>query len=242
MTLKDDPYITKSVDGEKRKVKFMLLEFLKYAYFNITESDSKDDILSKCANKAYMDLCRTIKFKKSDDSDRAKCRTEICNMLVKEYYALKNAVESADDKQTVFDNEHERICDKIRNTYKISKLTYGQAQKWLNMMLKYIFLIEGDSILKSYLHIPVDRYIMQAVGSDNPELKCCLKLKCIPKDNGTLGKYTESTSKVWSKWDDYKEYYDFQKAVRAAISEIGFNSPIEWENAAWIEVAEYRNK
>lgn len=36
------------------------------------------------------------------------------------------------------------------------------------------------------------------------------------------------------------EYIAFQNCIRKAVSESDYNSPIEWENAAWIEVAEYR--
>lgn len=218
----------------------MVLEFLKYAYFNITRSDSMNDILSKCANKAYMDLCRTIKFKTDDGSIKAEYKTKICDMLVNNYDVLTDAVKSTNDKQTVFDKEHKRICEEICSKYsEISEFTYGQAQKWLNMMLKYVLLIEGDSVLKSYLHIPVDSYIMQAVGSDNPKLKYCLKLECVPKKDGTVGKYRESISKPWSKWE-YEEYIAFQSSIRTAIAESNYSSPIEWENQAWIEVAEYR--
>lgn len=107
------------------------------------------------------------------------------------------------------------------------------------MMLKYVLLVEGDSVLKGYLHIPVDSYIMQTVGSGNPKLKHCLKLECVPKKDGTVGKYSESNSKPWSKWN-YDDYIAFQKSVRTAVSESDYNSPIEWENEAWIEVAEFR--
>lgn len=202
-----------------------------------------NDILSKCANKAYMDLCRTIRFKTDDSNVQESTRQKICDMLVQKYDVLCNTVSDCStesEKQNVFDKEHNRICEEIIKTYsEISEFTYGQAQKWLNMMLKYVLLIEKDSVLKRYLHIPVDSYIMQAVGSDNQKLKYCLKLECVPKKNGTIGKYSESSSKPWSKWS-YEEYIAFQNAVRMAISKSAYHSPIEWENGAWIEVAEYR--
>lgn len=199
-----------------------------------------NDILRKCADRAYLDLCRTIKFKTDDRNVKTEYKAKICGMLVKEYDVLLNAVESSDDKQNAFDSEHNRICEEIIKAYsEISEFTYGQAQKWLNMMLKYVLLVEGDSVLKSYLHIPVDSYIMQTVGADNPKLKHCLKLECVPKKDGTVGKYSESNSKPWSKWN-YDEYIAFQNAVRTAVSESDYNFPIEWENDAWIEVAEFR--
>lgn len=218
----------------------MMTEFLTYTYFGITKADPKDIILKKSAERAYLDLCRTIKFKTENEDVKTKYKAQICEMLVKEYGVLLNAAESSDDKQSAFDSEHNRICEEIIKAYsEISGLTYGQAQKWLNMMLKYALLVEGDSVLKSYLHIPVDSYIMQTVGSDNPRLKHCLKLECVPKKDGTVGKYSESTSKPWSKWN-YDEYTAFQKSVRTTVAESDYNSPIEWENEAWIEVAEFR--
>lgn len=53
----------------------MVLEFLKYAYFNMTKGDSMNDILVKCAEKAYLDLCRTIKFN-TDNRGTRKVQSE----------------------------------------------------------------------------------------------------------------------------------------------------------------------
>lgn len=221
----------------------MVNEFLMYAYFGITKADPKDIILKKSAERAYLDLCRTIKFKTEDKDVKAEYKSKVCDKLVKEYDVLLNAVNTSSDKekQNAFDREHKRICEEIIGTYsKICDFTYGQAQKWLNMTLKYVILLDENSELKSYLHIPVDSFIMQTVGSDNAKLKHCLKLECVPKKDGTVGKYSESSSKSWSKWN-YDEYIAFQNTVRKAINEnTSFGSPIEWENVAWIEVAEYR--
>ena len=218
----------------------MVLEFLKYTYFNITKGDSMNDILIKCAEKAYLDLCRTIKFNTDNRDTRKNAKLKICEMFVHKYDALEKAVKESDEKQNALDREHKRICEEIIDTYSgISEFTYGQAQKWLNMMLKYVLMTAEDSALKNYLHIPVDSYIMQAVGSDDTKLKHCLKLECVPKKDGTVGKYSESASKPWSKWN-YEEYIAFQNCIRKAISASDYTSPIEWENEAWIEVAEYR--
>lgn len=161
----------------------MINDFFKYSYFNITKDDSMQEIMKKCAEKAYLDLCRTIKFKTADKNLKAEYKSKVCDrLIIKAYDVLLNAVESSDDKQNAFDSEHKRICEEIIGTYsETCEFTYGQAQKWLNMTLKYIVLLEENSELKSYLHIPVDSLIMQAVGSDNAKLKHCLKLKCVPK-------------------------------------------------------------
>ena len=135
----------------------MINDFFKYSYFNITKDDSMQEIMKKCAEKAYLDLCRTIKFKTADKNLKAEYKSKVCDrLIIKAYDVLLNAVESSDDKQNAFDSEHKRICEEIIGTYsEICEFTYGQAQKWLNMTLKYIVLLEENSELKSYLHIPV---------------------------------------------------------------------------------------
>ena len=95
----------------------------------MTKGDSMNDILIKCAEKAYLDLCRTIKFNTEDKDTRKSAKRKICEMLVHEYDVLANAVKESDEKQNAFDCEHKRICEEIINTYsEISELTYGQAQ------------------------------------------------------------------------------------------------------------------
>ncbi len=89
-----------------------------------------NDILVKCAEKAYLDLCRTIKFNTDNRGTRKSAKRKICEMLVHEYDVLENAVKGSDERQSAFDREHQRICEEIINTYsEISELTYGQAQK-----------------------------------------------------------------------------------------------------------------
>lgn len=89
-----------------------------------------EDILSKCANKAYMDLCRTIRFKTDDSSIKAKYKATICDMLMQKYDVLCNAVSACSDeeKQNIFDKEHNHICEEIVKRYsEISEFTYGQV-------------------------------------------------------------------------------------------------------------------
>ncbi len=213
----------------------MVKEFLMYYYFKIKGEETKVEQFKKTAERAYLDLCRTIRFNTDDETTKLTYKAKVCDMLVSEYNSLCDSIKSCND----FDREHRRICKAICDEYKaISSFTYGQAQKWVNMAFKYMFLIEGNSVLKPYLHIPVDSYILQSVGLDKTEYS--LNLTCIPKKNGGTGRYSESSSKPWSKWE-YEEYIAFQNEVRTAIEDSDFDSAIEWEHSAWIEVAEYRN-
>lgn len=42
-----------------------------------------------------------------------------------------------------FNKLHLKICNKIKEIYLAEgiRLTYGQAQKWLNMIMKYLYMI-----------------------------------------------------------------------------------------------------
>ncbi|MCQ4636973.1 hypothetical protein NE619_09540 [Anaerovorax odorimutans] len=229
--------------------------FLLYAYFGINGDEEKDEIIKKAGARAYLDMCRTIDFgmsteEKLSNKCRENLRNEVKEILVKAYYSLKNSVRASDEStQEKFDEEHRETCDKISSVYrKIGGLTFGQAQKWLNMTLKYLVVIQtyickvdvNDMI--PYLHVPVDKYIMEAAGAKKKGLSCGLGLKCVPRkheksDTYKMGWYSENGSQPWSRWQ-YCEYIEFQQAVRHTISEkkIALN-PIDWESKAWMEVA-----
>ena len=110
---------------------------------------------------------------------------------------------------------------------------YGQAQKWLNMTLKYMIIMgfwtkKFNSIIE-VLHVPVDSYIMEAAS--------ILEIM-LPRKNGDYGKYFESSSKPWSKWNK-DDYVKFQENLRIALKNKNpSETPIEWEAHAWIEVAQ----
>ncbi|MCM1286663.1 MAG: hypothetical protein NC240_00030 [Clostridium sp.] len=138
---------------------------------------------------------------------------------------------------------HKQACDTIKKIFaKYSDvitggLTHGQAQKWLNMALKNMWLlglIKEDK--EKYLHIPIDKYIIKAACSceENPYFL------------GVKFKFTKNNKDSWSSWNDYYEYWELQEKIRKAIDgkkfniegkEVEFKTPIQWENEAWIEQA-----
>jgi hypothetical protein len=65
---------------------------------------------------------------------------------------------------------------------------YGQAHKWVNMSMKYLYIIgeyHFDNIFQ-YLHAPLDNYIFQVAW----------------KEYGI-----EKPKVAWSRWDNYQEQY-----------------------------------
>ena len=146
-----------------------------------------------------------------------------------------------------FDEWHKKLCkkivdidcdvegleakDKMKSTVKISKLlghidenitckvfTYGQAQKLVNMMIKYIYIYykcEGWNdldYLVPYFHVPIDSYVLMAfLGKD---------------------KYKE---KSWSKFVDYeKNHMSCQREIEKFVKDKKvYPNAFLWELTEW---------
>lgn len=207
-----------------------IFEFFKYSYFG-----NLKDPIEAASNRAYRDMCRTLNFdilpKKDKDTIISNLKEDV-NVIFKKEIPIIN--EGSITSQKEFDTWHHGLCNNIiEKCKKIEKykktdkgkeekiqFTYGQAQKWLNMTMKYLYILEVegytfDSVFE-YLHIPIDKYILYGVEDD-------LKIKR-PVD-------------AWSRWDNYDEYLKYQNAIRESLREKGI-SPIRWEFENWTIFAE----
>ncbi len=276
------------------EVKNKTLDFLLYSYFNILPDDfekpsPEEKIALKCAQRAYLDLNRTLRFndklnndkirkdeKEKIKNDRKIFREEICKIIIKGI--LENLINT--DCKKSFDKNHKELCENIRNEanefkkdsckdeYVLSSIPYnkneierdkfrfydGHAQKWLNMTLKYMSILSlwDDKFdkINSFLHIPIDSYIIETVWHEGyPENgKGQLENKdninkfdiTLPADNKIRkNKYSSDKIVPWSKWT-YDEYFSFQDSLRKSKLLNG-KKPIEWENIAWIEATKKNN-
>lgn len=208
-------------NGENKIKDEELLKFLKFSYFgNLTIS------IEVVSNRAYRDMCRTLRFGilPIDTKDTTISNLiEAVNVIFKKEIPIIN--EGSITSQEKFDSWHCKVCKNIKLLYneKGIDFTYGQAQKWLNMTIKYLYILEVegytfDSIFE-YLHIPIDKYILKGV-KDELEIKR-------PVD-------------AWSKLDK-KEYFKYQNAIRERLREKGI-SPIRWEFENWAIFAERYKK
>lgn len=198
--------------GENNELRdFLFYEKFKYTYRSLAENTSA--ALDICENLAYRDFCRTIRFKGEHDTFKDNVK-----VLITQNIDGLISVRTKED----FDRKHKDLCEKIIEIANFQKVleadfTYGQAQKWLNMTLKYMLLTGfwNDKLqpIIGFLHIPVDSYIISAAKK-------------------YLG--ISITSKAWSKWD-IEIYEQFQKEVR---EKSGNENPIEWEHKVWLETAE----
>lgn len=153
-----------------------------------------------------------------------------------------NSVKANRSPKVSFDKWCGKTCGKIKIAIKIkdcynkvngskSIITNGNAQKWLNMALKYLWLLGAlpNDIKENRLHAPIDSYILQKLWNLKAEGVTCSADTFYYKGNS------------WSKISDYDDYFDLQKVIRVMAKQ-GGKTVIEQENEAWIEMAIKRKR
>ncbi len=122
------------------------------------------------ALKDYIGSLFSGLLKKTTQKDFDDWHMKSCDAIVSIYIFVKDLEDSSGIIKS--ENFSDLICHKdssIKTTF-----TYGQAQKLLNMMLKYLYcyykcegLTDYDAIVR-FFHVPVDRNVLQeALGSDD---------------------------------------------------------------------------
>jgi hypothetical protein len=170
-------------------------EFLIRIYFDLSE-----DYMTGAIKRAYRDMNRTMReFAKDKDkeNDRENLRIEWRKALISQIQNLLD--KEVFDEQNQFDQWHKETCEKLMAINELHKFTYGQAQKWVNMSLKYLYVM-GDvrvpNIKRNYrfFHIPIDNYIIEGFFKKSDK-----------KINKIVG--------AWSKLD-YENYIKYQCQLR----------------------------
>ena len=99
----------------------------------------------------------------------------ICSKLIE-------SIEGYPNHSGGFDAWHESKCAQIidrmnapygdgNKVFLKARFTYGQAQKWVNMTLKYLWLLDmlPNGLSEAELHVPVDSFILEALkGTQAP--------------------------------------------------------------------------
>jgi hypothetical protein len=181
-------------------------EFWIRVYLNQTS-----DYIDCAIERAYLDFARTQHGIKPD--------------LMVEHKDVKNHIKGfivelqsrTFGNQDQFDEWHNDKCNLLKTEYKELKgyqLTIGQAQKWINMSLKYLFIlgenrVTGISRNYRFFHIPIDNIIQDKLSTKIERIK-----------------------QPWSRIDDYSLYLEYQKQVRNCfLDEI----PLDVEFKMWMK-------
>ena len=196
-------------------------KFLVRVYFGEIKKDNlPKNIILLAINRAYLDFCRTLRdFKLEHHHDEIITKS-------KEY--LKDTIVellSQQERGENFYNEwHKQTCEKLITFFPKTKnyFYYGQAQKWINMTLKYLFTIMRLGLLSEYeysikqyylsFHVPIDNIILDKLKNENAD---CPKFKT-----------------PWSKINNYEKYMDFQKWIREKFSN---EIPMDKEFKLWMD-------
>lgn len=197
---------------EKITVDKDVFDFLKYVYFK-----SLSNCYEAASRRAYLDMCRTIRFnKKNGDETRKKVDV----LIEKEIKAL---IKTGVDSQAEYDAWHFELCRQIKQLYDDQNIHFymGQSQKWVNMTMKYLYII-GETDLTGifeFLHVPLDNYIFNAVEKE-------------------LG--IKKPKILWSRMTNYdKDYIAYQRQIRNSID----LEPLRWEFMFWLkEIKNQNNK
>jgi len=169
-------------------------------------------LLKMAVDRAYLDLNRTLHgFATHINADLL--REESHGLMI----SLVKRLQGKRMTQAAFDRWHLKSCKELRNCFwlgNFDKFTYGQAQKWINMTLKYIFTIgekrlPGFESCYPFAHIPIDNVFMDALQ--------------VYKKVGLPG--------AWSRIDDYEVYFKLQKEIRVIFPN---SNPLDVEFRLWI--------
>ncbi len=230
------------------------INFLLFGYFGITLENSKDDIISAAINRAYRDAAsHVLSLKddsKKDTENGKKLFADACDCIEKFIEAvLPNEAQNEID----YDNKHSTLCTDLKILYDNCansryEFSYGVAQKWVNMTMKYLGVIltifseynnthdfvntykNSFQAIEPSLHIPIDGYILEYVSKEK-YIKEFSKVEPIDID-----KKENNNNLAWSKYEEVN-YKTLQNNIKEKfINETTF--PLDWENEAWIKVAQ----
>ncbi len=194
--------------SSNRDVKQLSMNFLLDCAFG-----QHEDLITAAIDKAYVDMAaHTLKvFKKDEYNEKWACRYNATRII-------REAIEKYSQNVVTFEEWHKKVIVDIKNQYD-DRLQEGQAQKWLNMTIKYIFVLK------------------EILGEDDERLICVRDFinhtdegdYYAPIDSYILKGAKIKVEKSWSTMD----YEDYEK-LRISLGE---EKDFLWEMESWGEFA-----
>ena len=215
-----------------QRINFYVSAYLKVNPDDLMDMEKKEvveRIIKKCSDKAYSDLKRKMPYRYSTEkmkeleSNKQKEFSNLKTDFQNEIYGiiLVNTI----DENGMIDCEHMSPRNMIANVLELNDkykslfrdgavFTVGLAQKWVNMTLKYLWILGVlDDEYEDKLEVPIDSYMIKQI-----EKKCEIDMKHIK----------------WSNWDVFAEYEKLQDDLYELLLDEG-HTRIGWENECWIE-------
>ena len=155
-------------DRSKEMKRFMVYTVLGYDMNKPDEGKLK----KACSERAYLDLSRVIPYlySASDINEKtpkvkifAEKKEEFKGEVEKKLLSIKSSSDPQKVIESIYKLANEENYGKI--LFKTDQeFTIGMAQKWVNMYLKYMWLLEADNITEDKLQMPIDSFIIDARG------------------------------------------------------------------------------
>lgn len=220
--------MSKMMKNESITIDKRTLEFLLFSYFGKAKS-----AVEAAINVAYRDMAAHTLTKKANDerkdSDDWKKRKEAAKSAA--YACIEKALNSLNvESYDAYDNWHRNLCKTLNSAYneKDVKLTFGQAQKWVNMTMKYLYmfyLLENSQAMENvnkelkekyklgqelkdiigatnlYYHVPLDNYILKRLYQllEEERIESQLKSTNLKNDSETYKLEIDKTFYSWSR-------------------------------------------
>lgn len=236
-------------------------KYLLYSHYGIKENDTSSEIILKSAKKSYMDFCRRVSFQtRVPLENRDTFERNVEKLLSDMIPNLLEVVGNKSGSQELFDRSHNDICEAIIHVYdSAGGQTYGIAQRWLNLTLMNMVVIESNLTTgffpiidaRKFFHVPVEQYLLEAATTKQKDrFKHGLNLQFAPlkhdkSDDYQMDWYLPGKTQPFENWG-YLEYMEFQNAVRSKVKESSMNHHysdlLDWAFKAFTEVSQARNK
>ena len=199
------------------RMELLSKKFLVCCYFGQSE-----DLIKAAVDRAYVDMAsHTLQyneFKKDENGIKEKwcCRFNASQIISEglKKYPMNNEN---------FNGWHQSVIEELKNAYGEHNLTEGQAQKWLNMTIKYIYV---------FVHLFGERY------GRLDEISGFLKDTSVDDYKCPVDSYVLKGAKVddvsWSKLDSDK----YNEKYNEIIQNIGCQNSFIWELENWEKFAE----
>jgi len=255
------------------------IDFLIFSYFGSKPTDQAEQILDRVIERAYRDASSRVLSLKDDVRDekegpKVKAKDKICEYMgkLKELHESPGFMYTERIHTPLCEGIEKEFCERGEGIYKLDKkgksrrtFTYGIAQKWINMTMKYIYLLNklfdefGDeegrrqfcgnygkpvSGIAKDLHVPLDNYILGAAFEKLGMQGCITKngqQGCITKKGQKEPQYyivSNGKEYPWSRIPNERIYNCFRIKLESNIKVKNSGVyPIDWENTAWLEQA-----
>lgn len=197
-------------------------EFIAVCYFG---SNDKGDWLDRCVRRGYLDMSRTLYGMTRFSKAHGEWRPRMTSLLRQQLDILPATREWTAD---AFDEWHwssvtalqalsESLGYGAEGTVQAlprARFTVGQAQKWINMSIKYTIAlgesrIPGFSGVHPVAHAALDGIVISALVRDG----------------------MDSLNSPWSKLNDYGRYMDCQVWIRGRYPG---ETSLQVENRLWL--------